>query len=179
MLPQMTLLLHTQKTDSPLRVASSSHSCLPNQISCGWSHLTEPVQGHSIPGFRESRNVDLQGEKPSKCRENIQSHSFNKMTATNDKVPYESQIYLFHSHFFSPQTPHSGQPGLVIISHTSYFPVLEYEVYLRTHNDEAKNLVWTQVYSHIPGLPLSHALKSKFKVYFKLFPNTKFSVLAT
>ena len=53
------------------------------------------------------------------------------------KVQYESQSTFF-IHISSPQTPHSGQPDLVIISHTSYFPVLEYEAYLRTHNDEAK-----------------------------------------
>ena len=51
-------LLHcTQKADSPPCVASSSHLCLLNQLSFGWSHLTEPVhtqasQVSESPGTR-------------------------------------------------------------------------------------------------------------------------------
>ena len=61
-----------------------------------------------IPGVRESRDLDLQGEKPSKYIENIQSHSFNNWQPQMTKVQYESQSTFF-IHICSPQTPHSGQ----------------------------------------------------------------------
>ena len=99
------------------------------------------------------------------------------MTATNDKSPIWIPIYLFHSYFFSPN------PTFWAAWYRYYFPYILlpssgiWGLFKNTQWWSKKIWIWTQVYSHIPGLPLSHVPRVNLKSTLQIVP--KYQVLCT
>lgn len=148
-------------------------SLLSSKSDLMWVVPSDRTCPHTgIPGVRESRDLGLQGEKSSKSRENIQSHSFNKWQPQMKKVQYESQ---FHSYFFSLN------PTFWAAWSRYYFPYVLlpssgiWGLFKKTQRQGKKIWIWTQVYSHNPGFPLSHVPRVNLKYTLHIVP--KYQVL--